>query len=158
MFHVLTLCSGNASRSILAEAILNRDGAGRVQAWSAGPMPKGLVERPALDMLTRRGVETAGLRSKGWAEFLDPSAPRIDLVLSLCPTVADAVHPDWQGNPAEARWLIEDPANAPAEHTDLAFQRTYHRLSAWINAFLALPFERLPRETLVASLTEIGQR
>lgn len=158
MFNVLALCTGNSSRSILTEAILNRDGAGRVQAWSAGPMPKGLVERPAMEMLTRRGVDVSGLRSKGWAEFLDASAPRIDLVLSLCPTVADAVHPDWHGRPAEARWSIEDPANAPAEQTDLAFQRTYHRLSAWINAFLALPFEHLQRDELVASLTEIGQR
>lgn len=158
MFHVLAVCSGNASRSILAEAILNRDGAGRVRAWSAGPMPKGMVERPALDLLARRGVETSGLRSKGWAEFQDPSAPRMDLVLSLCPTVADAVHPGWHGDPAEARWLIEDPSHAPAEQAHLAFQHTYHRLSAWINAFLALPFERLPRRDLIERLTEIGER
>ena len=43
MFTILVLCTGNASRSILAEAILNRDGAGRVQAWSAGSNPTGAV-------------------------------------------------------------------------------------------------------------------
>lgn len=158
MFHILALCAGNASRSILAEAILNRDGLGRVRAWSAGTNPKGMVNGNVLDLLDRRGADIHGLRSKGWAEFVAPGAPEAHLVLRLCPTVSQTLHPDWPGDPLQADWHLDDPEASPPDQAPLACQHAYHRLSMRINALLSLPFERMSRTALAARLSEIGER
>ena len=73
-FNVLFLCTGNSARSIMAEAILNRMGAGRFHAFSAGSQPKGQVHSEALALLRSLGYETSAFRSKGWNEFGAPGA------------------------------------------------------------------------------------
>lgn len=157
MFHILALCAGNASRSILTEAILNRDGADRIKAWSAGPVPKGMVDPAARTLLARRGAETSGLRSKGWEEFASTGAPKLDLVIALCPTVRDAIQPDWPGQPLVADWPVQDPAGVPADQLDLAMQQIYHRISVRMNALLTLPLETMTKQQLAQRLIEIRE-
>ena len=156
MLNILVLCTGNASRSILAEAIFNRDGAGRVTAWSAGSNPTGRVHPGALRLLAQRGLPTNGYRSKSWNEFLGKGAPDLDVVITVCSAVAGEVCPLWPGSPLTAHWGVDDPAAAPPDQIDLAFQHAYHRLSARINAFLALPFETMDLDTLADRLEAIG--
>ena len=156
MFNILVICTGNSARSILAEAILNRDGAGRVVAHSAGSNPTGIVNPGALRLLARKGLSAEGYRSKSWDEFAAPGAPDMDMIVTVCASAAGEVCPHWPGAPMSTHWGVDDPATAPEDQIDLAFQIAYHRLSARINAFLALPFETMPPDDLKPHLLTIG--
>lgn len=158
MINILILCTGNSARSILAEAIFNRDGAGRVAAYSAGSNPAGRVHPAALDLLKQKGLPASGYRSKSWDEFSAPGAPQLDLVITVCAAAAGERCPIWPGSPLSAHWGVDDPAAAPPDQTEMAFQIAYHRLSERINAFLALPFETMEKPALAARLRDIGDR
>src|SRR5688572_17565432 len=125
--NVLFLCTGNSARSIIAEALLNRIGAGRCRAFSAGSRPKGEVHPLALRVLARRGESVAGLRSKSWDELGGRDAPEMDFVLTLCGSAAAEPCPIWQGGPVRAHWGTEDPAAATGSEAGrvAAFERAY---------------------------------
>jgi protein-tyrosine-phosphatase len=134
--NALFLCTGNAGRSIIAEAILNRVAGDRFRAFSAGSHPRGLVHPAALRLLQARGYETADLRSKSWDEFARAGAPRLDLVITVCDNVAGETCPVWPGAPMRQHWSIPDPtlgAGADAE-LDAAFAETYRLLRERIAA------------------------
>ena len=76
-YNVLFLCTGNSARSVIAEAILNKIGAGKFRAYSAGSQPKGQVNPNTIRLLERLGYDTAPFRSKSWNEFARPGAPVI---------------------------------------------------------------------------------
>ena len=80
-YNALFLCTGNSARSILAEAILNRLGEGRIRAYSAGSDPKARPHSMALEVLTERGYDISNLRSKRWDEFAEAGAPSLDFHL-----------------------------------------------------------------------------
>ena len=158
--NVLFLCTGNSARSILAEAILNREGRGRFQAFSAGSMPRGSVHPIALDVLRRSHYSTEGLRSKSWSEFSGPDAPKLDFVFTVCDNAANEVCPVWPGQPMTAHWGLPDPA--AVEGTDvekhLAFQDTFRMLYNRISIFTSLPLRSLDQLSLQRRLNEIGRK
>ncbi len=158
-FNVLFLCTGNSARSILGEAILNRHGAGRFQAFSAGSHPKGDVHPLALDLLRRLDYPVAGLRSKSWDEFSLPGAPKLDFILTVCDDAAAETCPVWPGHPMTAHWGIPDPARAEGTEPErrLAFAEAHRSLSNRISAFISLPLASLDRMSLKNKLTAIGQ-
>lgn len=156
-YNVLFLCTGNSARSILAEAILNREGRGRFRAFSAGSFPKGQVHPAALSLLEDLGYPTDGFRSKSWDEFAAPAAPPLDFVLTVCDNAAGEVCPVWPGQPMTAHWGIEDPAAVESEEQRQAFRNAFYALQRRIQLFLALPLASIDEMSLQAKLREIGK-
>lgn len=158
LYNVLFLCTGNSARSILAEAILNKEGAGRFRAFSAGSSPKGEVHAAALDLLNELGHPTEGYRSKSWDEFAAEGAPPLDFILTVCDNAAGEVCPVWPGKPVTAHWGVEDPAAVEGSGQRAAFWTAYQALQGRIQLFLALPLECLDEMILAKSLREIGRK
>jgi len=158
--NVLFLCTGNSARSIIAEAIMNRDGSGHFRAYSAGSHPKGEVNPYAIRLLDGLRYRTTELGSKSWDEFERPDAPEFDFVFTVCDDAAAEVCPIWPGHPMTAHWGLPDPAaveGSPAEIA-LAFADTYRMLNNRISLFMSLPLAALDRLSLQHRLDEIGRQ
>ena len=159
IYNVLFLCTGNSARSILAESILRKDGAGRFRSFSAGSAPKGRVHPMALRVLAEAGYPVDGMRSKSWLEFAQPGAPEMDFIFTVCDNAAGEACPVWPGHPASAHWGIEDPA--AVEGTDLerqaAFQTAFRYMKNRIGAFINLPLHGIDRLSLGTRLRDIGR-
>jgi protein-tyrosine-phosphatase len=159
VFNVLFLCTGNSARSILAEAILNREGRGKCRAFSAGSRPKGHVHPYAIELLKSMGFDTAAYRSKGWEEFSGPEAPELDFVFTVCDNAASEVCPVWPGQPMTAHWGVPDPAAVEGTEAErhLAFADAFRMLNNRITIFVNLPVASLDRLALQRHLDEIGK-
>lgn len=158
-YEVLFLCTGNSARSILAEAILNKTGAGKFKAYSAGSAPKGQVNPHAIELLKRLGYPTEGLRSKSWEEFARPGAPALDFVFTVCDNAANEVCPVWPGQPITAHWGVSDPAAVEGSDDEIAFafRDAYTTLNRRIELLVNLPVKSLDRMSLKNRLDEIGK-
>lgn len=149
---VLFVCSGNSARSIFAEAILARDGAGRFLAHSAGTRPATALRPEAVAVLVANGHEPDRFVPKGLATL--PAAPRMDLVVTLCDAAANEECPPVPGLPVTAHWPIAAPASAGAGAS--AYESAYRAIERRIARFLALPLERLDPLALQRELDLIG--
>ena len=159
-YNVLFLCTGNSSRSILAEAILRNRGEPNFRAFSAGSHPAGYVNPYALRQLESAGLPREGLRSKSWDEFGKPGAAVMSFVFTLCDSAAREVCPVWPGEPITAHWGVPDPGNTPGSKADLegAFRDTFVTLDRRIGPFLSLPLASLSALDVKRALAEIGRK
>jgi arsenate reductase len=158
-FNILFLCTGNSARSILAEAITNRLGAGRVKAWSAGSTPTGRVNPAALALLESLEYETDGFRSKSWDAFALPGAPAFDLIVTVCDNAAGETCPIWPGRPMRAHWGIADPAAITGSPAVIAagFSEAYRLLRERIEHLLSLPLDGIDAPAVKRELDAIGR-
>jgi arsenate reductase len=158
-FNVLFLCTGNSARSIMAEAILNREGRGSFRAFSAGSQPKGHVHPNTLDLLRNLNFDVSGFRSKNWNEFSGPDATPLDFVFTVCDDAAGEACPLWPGQPMTAHWGVPDPAAATGNEAQirLAFAETFRMISNRISLFVSLPLRSLDRLSLQKQLDSIGK-
>lgn len=159
--NILVLCTGNSARSILLESILNRYGPNtrgndRITAFSAGSHPSGTVHPQSLTLLAQLGFDTGAARPKSWDEFAKPSAPVMDVVITVCDSAAAESCPIWPGAPIRAHWGVEDPATADKPDWELAFRVAYDILLKRALAFLDLPLETMTQAEISAQLTRIG--
>ena len=130
---VLFLCTGNSSRSQMAEALVRRLSGGAVDARSAGSRPKP-VHPNAVRVLQARGIDISQQRSKHLDEF---AHERFTQVISLCDRVRE-VCPEFPGDPEVVHWSIPDPAADPGSDAETypVFERTCAELEARIRFLL----------------------
>jgi arsenate reductase len=157
-YNVLFLCTGNSARSIMAEAILKHRGRGRFTAYSAGSHPGGKVNPHALRQLELSHLPTEGLRSKGWDEFANSGAPKMNFVFTVCDNAAREVCPIWPGQPLTAHWGVPDPAvvEGSMAQVERAFREAFVTLDRRIGLFLSLPIKSLDALALKKEIDRIG--
>lgn len=141
--NILVLCTGNSARSILLESILNKDGNGRITAYSAGSKPVGRVHPTAVSVLDARGYPTDALSSKSWDVFAESGAPEMDAVITVCGSAAAEPCPVWPGAPVRAHWGVEDPAAARSDRQQAAFEEAFALLKGRAQAMLKFPIETM---------------
>ena len=157
-FNVLFICTRNSARSIMAEAILEKIGRGKFNAYSAGSEPARAPMPEVLDRLEVMGHDVSRLRCKSWNEFTKPDAPRMDFVLTLCDPAEGEACPDLGEKPLTATWPFPDPAKfsgSAVERTALLNQ-LYGMIRRRLETFTSLPFGTLERIALKARLDELG--
>lgn len=157
--NVLFLCTHNSARSVLAESILRKEGAGRFRAFSAGSSPRTSVNPMAIEVLDEFGYPTTGLESKSWDAFEAEGAPTMDIVITVCDNAAGETCPIWPGRPVTAHWGIEDPSAVEGSPVDRkrAFVTALRYLRQRIGALVALPTERLDALAMRQELVRIGK-
>jgi protein-tyrosine-phosphatase len=126
---VLFLCTGNSSRSQMAEALLRRLAGDAVRVSSAGSHPKA-VHPDAVAAMAELGIDLTGARAKHLDEFV---GQRFDYVITLCDRVRE-VCPDFPGQPEPVHWSIPDPAREREGYP--AFQRTAAELAGRVRLLL----------------------
>ncbi len=142
--NVLFLCTGNSCRSILGEATFNHLAPKGWKAMSAGSKPTGYVHPRSIDLLAREGISTEGYHSKSWENL--PATP--DIVITVCGSAAGETCPAYLGPVLRTHWGVEDPAHVTGtdEEIDAAFRKAYRTLRYRIEAFFALPLEKLQHD------------
>ena len=137
---VLFLCSGNSSRSQMAEALLHRRSGGRVTTFSAGSRPKP-IHPDAVTAMAGHGIDLSAARPKHLDEF---TGQHFDWVITLCDRVRE-VCPEFPGQPTTAHWSIPDPAADPEGRP--AFERVAADIAERVDFLLHTLAAEPARET-----------
>lgn len=143
----------------MAEVIINYVGRGKFKGFSAGSQPATAPSPFAMATLQRLHFPTDGLRSKNWEEFVQPDAPLLDFVITVCDNAAGEVCPVWPGQPITAHWSVPDPAAAQGtdEQKWKIFADVSRVLLTRIRMLASLQVDKLDRLSLQNELREIGR-
>ena len=106
---VLFLCTGNAARSQMAEALATAFHGDRIEAVSAGSRPTGWVHPLAIRAMADLGVDIENAESKHADKFVNHP---FDIVVTVCDSAAQDC-PSWPGAKRIEHWSIEDPSYGP---------------------------------------------
>ena len=148
VFNVLFLCTRNSARSILAESILNREGAGRFKGFSAGSHPKGQIHPYALDLLRKMNHPTRRPPFQELGRIRDAERAGAGFRLHrLRQRRQRESARSGRADAMSAHWGVPDPAAAEGTEAErrLAFAEAYRMLSNRISIFANLPLRALDR-------------
>ncbi|KJE36770.1 arsenate reductase [Thalassospira sp. HJ] len=158
-YNVLFLCRANSARSIMAEAILKKEGHDHFFGYSAGSHPRGEIHPYARELLESLGHDMAKFSSKDMETYAGQDEIKFDFVFTVCDATANEDCPIFPGSPMTAHWGVPDPAGAEGSEAEkrLAFAETYRMLRNRISIFTSLPFKSLDRLSLQNELDKIGK-
>jgi arsenate reductase len=137
---ILFLCTGNAARSQMAEALVRQLSGGRIDAFSAGTVPQAQVHPLAVSTLRHKfGIDAGDLFPKTIARFLEQ---RFDYIITVCDRSAETC-PVFPGDPERIHWSFEDPVAVERDdERRRAFEQVASGLSNRIRLWMALPAVR----------------
>jgi arsenate reductase (thioredoxin) len=160
IMNVLILCTGNSARSIMAEALFNMRGQGRLKPYSAGSHPTGKVNSYAIEQLAAIGYDISSLRSKSWDEFSQDNAPGMDFIITVCDNAAGELCPVWPSQPMVAHWGFEDPAAVQGSDAEkrAAFHDIFRQIERCVAELMALPLAEFDPATILHHMRGIGHR
>lgn len=150
---VLFVCTENAGRSQIAEALLGQKGRGRFDVASAGSGPARQVNPLAVEALRQQGIDWSARKPKGFDAVI---GEHWDLVITLCDKAREAC-PTFPGQPVYAHWGMPDPASVTGDGEDRhrAFEDAVRHLRQRIDFLLKVPFDQLERAALERRLAPI---
>ncbi|MFA6549328.1 MAG: arsenate reductase ArsC [Candidatus Margulisiibacteriota bacterium] len=104
---VLFVCVHNSARSQMAEAFVNKYGAGKVLAESAGLDP-GVLNPLVVDVMKEIGIDISGNKTKS-AFDLYKQGKLYHYVITLCDEAQERC-PIFPGQAEKLHWGVDDPA------------------------------------------------
>lgn len=108
---LLFVCVENSCRSQMAEGFARLFGGDRVEAWSGGSRPSGVVNSRAIEVMSEVGYDLGAHRSEGLSGPEGPASAPFDAVVTMgcgdaCPHVPARRRIDWQ---------VPDPKDLPLD-------------------------------------------
>jgi protein-tyrosine-phosphatase/DNA-binding transcriptional ArsR family regulator len=125
---VLFVCTGNSARSPIAEALLRHRTAGRVEATSAGTLPKPRLHPYSAQVL--RDEYDIDISRRRPRHINTLTGRRFDYLITLCDKAREAC-PELVDHADRIHWSIPDPA--ATGDTDHAGYRAFARTAADID-------------------------
>ncbi len=134
---VLFLCVSNTARSLMAEAILRRNGGSRFEVYSAGLRPGIAVAPETLAVLEEANYDTEGLHSKPIDDYVGSLHP--DYLITVCDTAERDRPSSWFMGTERLAWPVVDPddATGDSEARLRAFRDARDELAARISVWLS---------------------
>lgn len=159
-YNVLFICAHNSARSILAEALLNRLGAGRFQAWSAGFSPVPAISPYALALLHKINYAPDALFTKPLTAVMGEKDPGFDFIIRLSPDRRGCPRaPQFKGEPVCVDWVLPDPCDIVGSSSTVAaaYADIFNHLAARLDTFANLPRQVLEAPAIAARLERMGE-
>ena len=141
---ILFICTHNACRSIIAEAVSTKIASPRIEARSAGSNPRGVVHPFTLKHLKRHGYDITDLKSESWDGF---SGWHPDVVITLCDQAAGETCPVYFGASLKVHWGLPDPSK-DADNQNDNFDKVINTLETRIKKLLTEKFEDMDQTKL----------
>ncbi|RJQ47905.1 MAG: arsenate reductase ArsC [Gaiellales bacterium] len=142
---VLFLCTGNSSRSQMAEGLVNHDFAGEIEAYSAGTDPQGL-NAYAIKVMAELGLDISGNTSKHISKYEGQS---FDYVITLCDD-ANKNCPVFFGGVKRLHMGFRDPAEATGSDEEILreFRCIRDKIRARMNGYFKSELKTESREEM----------